>query len=92
MKITRSEFNVISHRASTHQDPTAPRATANPTKPQEALVSQEARLLEQTAGLLNDTSDIDLAKVAELRTAIAEGKLPLDLDALAEAMLDMHRK
>ena len=31
-------------------------------------------------------------KVNEIRKAISEGKLEIDLDALGQAILDMHRR
>lgn len=53
--------------------------------------SQDVRELSQNEALLANSSDVDMDKVAAIRKAIAEGKLPLDLDALSGAILDMHR-
>ncbi|MDX9873916.1 MAG: flagellar biosynthesis anti-sigma factor FlgM [Spongiibacteraceae bacterium] len=48
--------------------------------------------LGQVADRLRARDEIDAGKVAAVREAIASGKLPLDLDQLAEAVLDLHRR
>jgi len=49
----------------------------------------------QSSGLaeaLTEASDVDLNKVSEIRQAIREGKLSLDPDVLADAVLGMYRR
>ncbi|EKE73971.1 flagellar biosynthesis anti-sigma factor FlgM [Gallaecimonas xiamenensis] len=43
------------------------------------------------AGVLAGTSDVDVAKVNEVRQALLEGRLTLDPEQLAEDILAMHR-
>jgi len=44
------------------------------------------------AEALTEANDVDLNKVSEIRQAIREGKLSLDPDVLAEAVLGMYRR
>lgn len=41
---------------------------------------------------LQESSDVDMNKVSEVRKAIANGELKLDVDSLAEAVVSMHRR
>ncbi len=41
---------------------------------------------------LQESADVDMDKVREVRLAIARGDLALDPDLLAEAVLDMHQR
>ncbi|WP_115719449.1 flagellar biosynthesis anti-sigma factor FlgM [Gallaecimonas mangrovi] len=43
------------------------------------------------AKTLSNASDVDMDKVNQLRQAIAEGKIDLDPQKLAEAIIAMHR-
>lgn len=48
----------------------------------------------QSSGLgrtLAQSSDVDMAKVNEIRQAISEGQLDLDPQVLAAAVMDLHR-
>ncbi len=74
---------------------TAGRAEAAPREKGKAEVSkviapeiQSGKLVEA----LNQASDVDMSKVNEIRQAILEGRLSLDPDALAEAVLAMHQQ
>jgi negative regulator of flagellin synthesis FlgM len=54
-------------------------------------VSPETLQLRRAATQLASAPDVDAEKIAEIRQAIADGRLPLDLDALSKAVLDLHR-
>ncbi|WKE66526.1 flagellar biosynthesis anti-sigma factor FlgM [Gallaecimonas kandeliae] len=43
------------------------------------------------ANVLSGASDVDMAKVNEVRQAISQGQLALDPDKLADAILALHR-
>lgn len=48
----------------------------------------------QSSGLgdaLAQSSDVDMDKVNQVRHAISEGKLSLDPDVLARAVMELHR-
>ncbi|PKM18278.1 MAG: flagellar biosynthesis anti-sigma factor FlgM [Gammaproteobacteria bacterium HGW-Gammaproteobacteria-15] len=55
-------------------------------------VSAFSRSLEQTFQGLADKDSVDMAKVQQLKQAIANGELQLDEDALVSAMLEMHKR
>lgn len=54
-------------------------------------VSADAVWLSEAQESLADLSDVDLDKVAELKQAIENGQLPLDVEALSQAIVEMHR-
>ena len=60
------------------------------TAPQTQL-SAELGLVQAARQQLNALPDVDLDKVAALRQAIANGELPLDIAALSQAVIELHR-
>ena len=48
--------------------------------------------MTRASALLSTTSDVDMDKVNQIRQAISEGRLELDMDALSQAIVDMHRR
>lgn len=48
--------------------------------------------LSHVASQLRASGEVDMDKVDAIRLAIAEGRLPMDLDRLAEAVLELHRR
>ncbi|MGP7733792.1 MULTISPECIES: flagellar biosynthesis anti-sigma factor FlgM [Oceanimonas] len=59
---------------------------------EQTAFSPELGLLQQAKATLNELPEVDMDKVTRLRQAIANGELPLDLDALSEAVLELHRR
>lgn len=54
--------------------------------------SSEATLsLTSLADDLDATSDVDWDKVNEVKNALANGDLNIDLDSLSQAIMEMHR-
>lgn len=53
--------------------------------------SDVAQWLEEAGAALDDSSDIDMARVDSIRQALSEGQLSLDPQALSQAILEMHR-
>ncbi|WP_417604464.1 flagellar biosynthesis anti-sigma factor FlgM [Oceanimonas baumannii] len=59
---------------------------------EQTAFSPELGMLQQARDKLGAMPDVDLEKVARLRQAIANNELPLDLDALSQAVLELHRR
>lgn len=91
MKITRTEITTVQPKLQPDTPPQPAQAKERQGAPVEAGISQETQRLNQARRQLADTPDVDLDKVEQIRNAIAEGNLPLDLDALAKAVVEMHR-
>ncbi|CAM3720468.1 flagellar biosynthesis anti-sigma factor FlgM [Parendozoicomonas haliclonae] len=53
-------------------------------------ISQDAALLQQAEAIAASTPDIDMAKVEQVRQAIARGELKIDYEKLAQKMLDFE--
>ncbi|MFM5719423.1 flagellar biosynthesis anti-sigma factor FlgM [Aeromonas caviae] len=90
MKITRTDPVYV-------QPQSQRKAGATPAhQPQasqgEARISATAQTINQARVELASTSDVDMEKVNQIRQAISEGRLELDMDALSQAILDMHRR
>lgn len=62
------------------------------TTPVTVPASEETELtLTSLSDDLDAASDVDWNKVNEVKTALANGDLNVDLDSLSQAILDMHR-
>ncbi|MDP5292393.1 flagellar biosynthesis anti-sigma factor FlgM [Oceanimonas sp. CHS3-5] len=61
-------------------------------KQAQAELSPELAMVQQAQESLNALPEVDMEKVARLRQAIANDELPLDLDALSQAILELHRR
>lgn len=88
MKVTRPPLPPVAPLAGGTR-PAAPAATAAGTAP---ATGTAVPGLAQVAGRLAAASEVDLAKVGAVRDAIAAGRLTLDMDRLADAVLDLHRR
>ncbi|MBY6185920.1 flagellar biosynthesis anti-sigma factor FlgM [Marinobacter hydrocarbonoclasticus] len=53
-------------------------------------ISDDWQLLEQAEQELAGLSDVDMDKVNALRSALSEGRFDLDLNELAQSMLEQH--
>ena len=91
MKITRTEITTVQPKLQPDTPPQPAPSKERQGATAEAGISQEAQRLAQARQQLADTPDVDLDKIEQIRNAIAEGNLPLDLDALAKAVVEMHR-
>lgn len=90
MKITRTDFSPLTPRQ--QSEPAVVTPQSRPTVSQSQTVfSGTVRELEAVRAGLAQTSEVDMDKVSALRQAIADGQLPLDLDALSAAIVDLHR-
>lgn len=94
MKITSQPTPALSAVSSKTSSDTPSLASRNSTKaaaaPQTQL-SAELGLVQAARQQLNALPDVDLDKVAALRQAIADGELPLDMAALSQAVIELHR-
>ncbi|MGK4474594.1 flagellar biosynthesis anti-sigma factor FlgM [Aeromonas molluscorum] len=90
MKITRTDPIQAQPLTQRRQD-TAP--TPNPPRQSgESQISATAQTMAQARITLADTPDVDMAKVKQIRQAIGEGRMNLDMDALSQAILELHRR
>ncbi|MDF0535745.1 flagellar biosynthesis anti-sigma factor FlgM [Shewanella sp. A32] len=59
------------------------------------LCTAQLSTLSRSAGdvyaSLSEQNEVDMDKVMAMRSAIEKGELPLDEDALINAIMDMHR-
>lgn len=91
MKITRTEITPLTPRSSFDAQPEKKVSTSRGAVTTETSLSPEIKELNQARSLLASTSDVDMDKISAMKKAIAEGKLPLDMEALGSAILEMHR-
>ena len=91
MKITRTEITPLTPRSSFDAQPEKKVDARRGNATSETSLSPELKELNQAKALLASTSDVDMDKVSAMKQAIAEGKLPLDMEALGSAILEMHR-
>jgi negative regulator of flagellin synthesis FlgM len=90
MKITRADLIPTQPLTQRRQD-AAP--TPNPPRQSgESQISATAQTMAQASIALADTPDVNMAKVEQIRQAIGEGRLSLDMDALSQAILELHRR
>lgn len=54
----------------------------------QVVLSQEAQTLGRLQGKINNSPDVNLEKVAEIRRAIAEGRFEINPERIAENMLN----
>ena len=74
-------------------DPKAPVPAATPTgksASDQVVLSQEAQTLGRLQAKINNSPDVDLEKVAEIRRAIAEGRFEINPERIAENMLNQN--
>lgn len=90
MKITRTDPIYVQPQSQRKTD-AAPAAQPRASQG-DARISATAQTINQARAELASTSDVDMEKVNQIRQAIAEGRLELDMDALGQAILDMHRR
>lgn len=94
MKITlqpSSAIGPIGAKSNNSSDaPNSTRPQSSPSAPQTQL-SPELGMVQAARQQLASLPEVDMDKVTALRQAIAEGNLPLDMDALSQAIIDLHR-
>lgn len=89
MKISGAQMN--------HQQLTMNRSNQNKVEQTAAKttgsVSSESEMaaLRDAQSKLNDMADVDMKKVAEIKAAIKEGRINLDPEKIAHAMLKYHQ-
>lgn len=74
----------------TSQSKTSVTATAAPEA--QAAISSTTQAVQQAFEQLQQQSEVDLGKVAQIKLALSEGSLQLDDDVLVQSMLDFHKK
>lgn len=92
MKVTRPPLPPVTTLATTRPAAAATGNGTGATGRASSAPAAHAPGLAQVANRLAQSSEIDLTKVAAVRDAIASGRLTLDMDRLAEAVLEMHRR
>ncbi|MCF3095904.1 flagellar biosynthesis anti-sigma factor FlgM [Aeromonas australiensis] len=91
MKITRTEPLYSQPQAARKQEAPANQNQADQPRG-DAKISTTAQSVAKARTLLKSTPDVDMNKVNQIRQAISEGRLVLDMDALGQAILDIHRR
>lgn len=91
MKITRQEPLYLQSQPTRKQSAPASQSAAT-TAPSEAKISGTAQSVAKARTQLSVTADVDMEKVNKIRQSISEGKLELDMEALSQAIMDMHRR
>ncbi|AEY02561.1 lateral flagella anti-sigma-28 factor, LfgM [Oceanimonas sp. GK1] len=61
-------------------------------QPGQTELSPELGMVQQARESLKAMPEVDMDKVARLRQAIANDELPLDLEALSRAIVELHRR
>lgn len=89
MKITPPQNNLVPLKSESERTAASPTRMAG--KPAEVRLSAEVQQLQQAHQQLAQLPEVDMDKVAQLRQAIADNRLPLDLDALSHAIMEFHR-
>lgn len=67
----------------------APQSAATPL-PAQLSISQDWQSLEQSQQALQQLDDMDHDKIAALRQSLQDGSFSLDLDLIADKMLNQH--
>ena len=94
MKITSpptAALTPVSSKTSSDTPSLASRHSAKAATAPQTQLSAEVGLVQAARQQLNALPDVDLDKVAALRQAIAEGEMPLDMAALSQAVIELHR-
>lgn len=92
MKIQRTEPGILQSVQPRKQEPTnIQTADAQPSRASSSI-SSAAQSLEQARQAMTSLPDVDMDKVNNIRQALSEGKLELNMDALAQAIIEMHRR
>lgn len=76
------------------QTPDTARATATTAREpaQQTQLSPELGMLQQARQDLDALPEVDMDKVTQLREALARNELVLDMDALSQAIVELHRR
>ncbi|MGH1486198.1 MAG: flagellar biosynthesis anti-sigma factor FlgM [Cellvibrionaceae bacterium] len=64
------------------------RNDTTPASQDSVVLSNEAQSLKQLEAKIIDSTDVDTAKVNEIRQAIADGSYSIDADSIAQKILD----
>ncbi|MGG5572671.1 flagellar biosynthesis anti-sigma factor FlgM [Vibrio diazotrophicus] len=75
---------------STLQQAKKPIESSQQTKTSEPEMNANTVALEKAQMAMAALSDVDIEKVAQVREALANGKLELDSKALSQAMMQFH--
>jgi len=66
-------------------------ALSSPLPPPQSAISGSSQAIEQAFIGLATQPEVDLAKVAQIKLALANGTLALDDGQLAQAIVDFHK-
>lgn len=72
-------------KGDTGSSPAPQAASANPDN---VSLSSQAKVMARLEQEVNKSSGVNVARVAELKTSIADGRYPIDNDQIAQKMVD----
>ncbi|MBY5920014.1 flagellar biosynthesis anti-sigma factor FlgM [Ferrimonas balearica] len=90
MEINKLSSNFPASLAAQKSPISSPETSAAPLPKQKDAISEDWQLLEQAEQELATLNDVDMDKVNALRSALSEGRFELDLNDLAQSMLEQH--
>lgn len=89
MKIDKVAGGHVTQSSLNHAPQKKPESVSVKSTPL-AQVEVNITAIEQAQADMQRLSDVDLAKVAKVRDALAKGELSLDTQALSKAVLQFH--
>ncbi len=89
MKIDKVAGGHVPH-TTLNQKATSPAETASAQKVSESYVNANTAAIEKAQNELAKMPDVDLAKVQQVRLALARGEIGLDSKALSQAVMQFH--
>ncbi|ATG74969.1 flagellar biosynthesis anti-sigma factor FlgM [Zobellella denitrificans] len=92
MKITPQRIGALGPLSSQDDSRKGPATEVSPRQESAPRLSQELKMVQQARAALDALPEVDMDRVAALRQAIADNALPLDMDALSRAVMDLHGK
>ncbi|MBL1378859.1 flagellar biosynthesis anti-sigma factor FlgM [Zobellella iuensis] len=92
MKISPQRIGALGPLSSQDDSRKGPATGASPRQDSAPRLSRELKMVQQARAQLDALPEVDMEKVAMLRQAIADNALPLDMDALSRAIVDLHGK
>ncbi|BBM66245.1 flagellar biosynthesis anti-sigma factor FlgM [Vibrio alfacsensis] len=89
MKIDKVTSGHVSH-TTLQQSSSKPAETAPQSQIREPALQANTAAVERAQAEMQSLPDVDMAKVEQIRNALARGELNLDTKALSKALMQFH--